>query len=185
MPHPEVVRHRVAQNRFRTTPVLGPAGSAQRAQSDVASAAPVTGDGTERGEAFLAPVRRNAARVDARTTYDADAPTALAPGPQYGDGVVAHTAGLRPALGGERRCQRGFLLGQVCPGQHVDGVRRWLVQSCFRGGSLVEPGDDGDGAVDADPVLVATGATRGCDHGPVGPRERQVRLRVAAVDGEN
>src|SRR5947209_15775084 len=97
----------------RSTPVLGSARSAERAEAEVTATAPVARDRAKCRKALLPTVRRNTPRVDARTTDDGDSPAPLASRTEYGDRVVADTAGLRPLTRGERVLERHLLLGQV------------------------------------------------------------------------
>src|SRR5690349_16446794 len=91
----EVARHRLLEGRARPATILAPRRGPDPGKPDVVTAAPVAGDRTERREARVAAVRRDAEAVDAGAADDRDAPAALRPRAQDGEGVVSDAHVLR------------------------------------------------------------------------------------------
>ena len=184
----EMRRHRVLERRPRAAPVLAPGCGADGGEADVVAAAPVTGDRAERREANLAAVAGDADAVDAGTADDCDAPAVRCPGAQDREGVVAHDGACRPAPGRERSGDL-LLLARVVHAREQErahrGGRVRHRDARTPAGIPEQPVEHPQAPVAAEVVRRALGAANEGEQLAVGAEEREVRLRVAAVDRED
>ena len=136
----------------------------------------------------MAAVRPDADAVDARPARDRDAPAAVRAGAQHGERVVADGDALGPSEPGDRVVEAVLLLGEVEPREH---------EACGPRDRAVGAGEPGHpdglgeqavqqrhGAVEPDVVRRAERPADEREQRAVRPDEREVGLRVAAVDRE-
>ena len=183
---PEVPRHGVLEARARPASVLAPGGYPERLEPDVVPAAPVAGDPAERREPNPAAVRRDADAVDARAADDRDAPAALGARAKDRECVVPDVHVVSPAALHERRTEGVLLRGEVDPGEEDlrRGERRRAVPP-RRAERLVEQLlEQHDRLLEAEVVRRGLRAADVREQGAVLADERDVGLRVAAVDRE-
>src|SRR5581483_8761824 len=176
----EVLGDELLEGRLRPAPVLRPGRGPDGGEPDVLSPAPVAGDLAERGEAGLPAVRAEAEAVDPRAAHDRDAPAAVGARPQHGKGVVRDLDALGPPALLRAGLQRLHLGREVDAGEQQLGV----VDRPVGAGLDHERLDAVERAVE--PVLVRR-AARAADereHVAVAVEEREVGLRIAAVDRE-
>ena len=134
----------------------------------------------------MAAVGADADAVDARAAHHRDAPAALGAGAQDGERVVADAQALGPAAV-DRGVQPLLLDRQVEPGQQQVADRGAPVAGEPRAGARVRVQllEHRDRAVEPDVVGRADAAAHEREHLAVLAQQRQVGLRVAAVDGEH
>src|SRR3954447_16109152 len=166
------------EERARAPTVLAAGGEPQRVAAQVGAAAPVTGGLPERREPRLAAVAGDAHAVHAGTTRDRNPPTGVGAGTKHCERVVSDPSPLGPIAAGSRRLGSLFLVRKVDPGEQekrLDG----LLRRCELGDQAT---DDVERRFDSQMVRRASGTARCAEHGAVFANERDVRLRVAAVD---
>src|SRR5581483_8275622 len=182
----EVARDEPLEARLRAAPVLAPGRGEDGGEADVAPAAPVAGDRAERRKPRVAPVRRDADAVDARTAYDGDAPSLLGARAQDGEGVVLDERPRGPAAGVDQLLQMLLLRREVDAGEQDRGDlghrQLGVRQARVRDRALEELLEQGEAAVHADVVRRAERAADERKEFAVAAEQRDVCLRVAAVD---
>ena len=189
-------RGRSAPGPRCSSAVFGPRPSSLRAaadtrgEADVVAAAPVAGDRAERGEARVPAVGRDADAVDPGAADDRDAPAALGPGAQDGEGVVADERPRSPSRARSTRLAQLVLLGrEVDAGEQElrDLGDRSVAESAAPARARlgeeavehVERSRRGRGG-----AASCAGRATSASTAPSARDEREVGLRVAAVDGE-
>ena len=180
----EVRRDEPLEARLRAAPVLAARRRGQRGEADVAAAAPVAGDLAERREARVASVRRDPDAVDAGTAGDCHAPAALRPGAEHGEGVVANRHAAGPAARGRRR------LRPPAPrrGKSTPARNRSATSAAPReapAASTTSSSITSSDRLEAEMVRRAGRPAPEREQLAVRAHEREVGLRVAAVDGEH
>ena len=187
---PEVSRNGALEGGLGAAAVLAAGRRRDRGHADVVASAPVAAELAERREPHLAPVRPDADAVDPGAADDRDAPAALGAGPQDGERVVGDRGRLGPAQSCDPLLEHLFLGGEVDPGhaEARDGGDRRAVgagDSRLLDGLPEEALEHLDAAVDAEVVRRAQRPAHEREDAAVGRDEREVGLRVAAVDGED
>src|SRR6185503_18248665 len=94
---PEVGRDEPFERRGRTATVLASRRGRGGCEAHIEAASPVACGRAERREARVPSVGGHADAVDARAAHDGDAPAALGPGAEDGEGVVPDEDLLDPA----------------------------------------------------------------------------------------
>src|SRR5262245_14326023 len=185
----EVRGYRLLEARLRASPVLAPSGCDDSGETDVVAASPVARDRAEGGKASMTAVRRDADAVDARPTDDGYAPALVRPRPQHGERVVLDHGAPRPAPFGRRRSEL-LLVGPEVHARHEErghlGEGRVVLRETGLAQRVLEEFVEHVEASVHSQVLRSTArpATKH-QRAPVGRDEREVGLRVAAVDRED
>ena len=183
-----VRRDRVLERGARPAAVLAARRGGDGREPDVVAAAPVAGDRAERGKPHLAAVPADADAVDAGAAGDGDAPAARRARAQHGERVVADDRPRHPAARREGGGDLLLLARVVDAGEQEDarlGERGCLRDARLPRGVVDQPGEHGQRALDADVVLRALRAPHEREQRAVDAQQREVGLRVPAVDGEH
>jgi hypothetical protein len=185
--------HRGAERRGRPAAVPAAHGVPHHRVAEPEAAAPVTGQRAVGQVPGRRAVRRHRHAVDPGAAGDRHAPGLLGAAAEHRERVVQRDRGARPAGRGERGGQRRLLLRQVGPGQARGDMRgerarpagAGAVHACLRRRLGDHVAESAHGAVDAVVLVRRAGAAHGGEQGTVPADEGQVRLAVAAVDGEH
>ena len=187
--HAEVRRNGPLEARPRAAPIFAPRRGRDSRQAQVVAAAPVSGDRTERRKACVPPIRRDTHAVDPGAACDRNAPPAFRAGTKDCERIVADVHALGPAAPLDGGSQRIFFRGKIDSGhqqgrdlRNPTGV---VTELCFAHRLFQESLHHGKRSVDAEVLRRAQPAPNERKHGAVAVDERDVRLGVAAVDGEN
>src|SRR5581483_4265631 len=175
----EVRGHALFEHRLRAAAVLAARRRLDRGETDVRPAAPVAAHRAERGEPHTPSVRRDPDAVDPGPAGDGDPPPSLRARAEHGERVVPDD----DAPGKVARLRGGairlLLVVEVDAGEQEHrqiGAIAHLVD---------EAGEDVQAALEAKVVGRALRPAHRADHLAVLTDEDDVRLRVAAVDGED
>ena len=184
---PEVRRHGALERGPRPAAVLAARRRRQRGEPDVVAAAPVAGDRAERGEAHVAAVGADADAVDARAAHDRDAPAALGAGAQDRERVVADAQASAQPRRRPRRAARSSSTGRSSPASSrwPTSARASPSSPARARASRVQLLEQLERAVEPEVVRRAAAAADEREHRAVVAHQREVGLRVAAVDGEH
>src|SRR5262249_8471315 len=127
--------------------------------------------------------RRHADAVDAGTAGDRDAPAAFGARPEHGEGVVLDDDARRPTAVPNRLLELGLLGGKVDTGhEERRGRSRAGIEAGGVEGLTAELVEHLHRAVHLQMLRRAGAATEKREHLALRVDEREVRLRVAAVD---
>src|SRR6266545_1486407 len=185
----EVGRNSAFEARARTAPVLAPRRGRDGGQAQVVASAPVARDRTERGKAGVPAVGCDADAVDPGTARDRDAPAALRAGTQNREGVVPDVDARRPGALGHGLTQRLLFRRKVDACHQERGHLRHAAVPCRKARvpkrALEQAVENGEATFDAEMMRGAERPAHEREDGAVRLDEREIRLRVAAVDGED
>ncbi len=177
---PEVRRHELLERRSRTAPVLTARRRPHGGGADVLAAAPVAADVAERGKACLASIGCKAEAVDAGAADDGDAPAAVRAGAEHCERVVRDLDAVGPSAFLRARLHVAHLRREVDAGEQQLGV----CDGAFGAGLDHERLDPIERSFDAVFVRRAAGAAHEREETTFVIGKDEIRLRVAAVDGE-
>ena len=144
------------------------------------AAAPVARDRSEGGEPCFAAVACDTKAVHARAAHDRHAPAGVRACAQHGERVVPHPGASRPAAPDGQLLECALLVGEVDARQEQQRLRRLLSGRELRD----QAADDVECGLGAEMVGGAPTAAHSSEHGAVVAHERNVGLRVSAVDRE-
>ncbi len=185
----EVRGNRALETRAWAATVLAPRRRRDGRESEVVASAPVARDRPERGKAGMSAVGSDADTVDPGAARDRDPPAALSTGTQDRERVVSDVDARRPATLGHGLTQRLLLRREVDARHQQRGhlrhaaVRRRKARVPKR--ALEQAVENGEATFDAEMMRGAERSAHEGEDGAVRLHEREVRLRVAAVDGED
>ena len=169
--------------------VRGPRPSSLRAAAKTAARptswpppqSPVIGPSDEKPR--VAAVRGHADAVDARAADNGDSPAPVRAGPEDGERVVANRDARGPAACEHRLAERLLLDREVDAGHQQLGGRDRQLELARRLGE--QRPEHRDPALEPEVVRRAARAAHEREQAAFGADEREVRLRVAAVDGQD
>ena len=164
--------------------------AARPGHPDRCPAAPVARDVAHPVEPRRSAVGRDRRAVDPLAADEGDPPPLARPGPQRADAVVDDDVSLAEPGAREGPLEHPNVGGEVGPGDRVDADRRDRSSRGIEPGLPRRPPRRVRRAGRSRPRARPPGATssgrgRRASSLPVGRDQRDVRLRVAAVDGEN
>src|SRR5215212_5497011 len=180
---PEVLLHRLPKQGLLAPAVFSPDGKEQSLHPQRATATPITRDSAHRWKLKMPPACRLPDTVDTGAAHHTDPVRRLRPGSQEGECVVVQIENARPAA--LRHSVREHLpLSQIVRTGEVESTELgdWsTLDTGFTSGCRDAIGENLDRSLQADDLMIRTGATGVSEQSPVVTDQRNIRLAVSSV----